>query len=188
MKERCRNKNYCHYARYGGRGIKVCDRWLGKDGFRNFLEDMGERPPKHTLNRIDNDGDYEPSNCKWATQLEQVQNSEKIFSAKVTKQELDSSPCSPALVYKRLRCGWDKEAAITIPPDYSRKKNHTKALESHNRCVVCGDVCPRSRNKYCCREHFLLSRGKDGRFERKEYNHDKSVKTTKSEEEKPAVA
>lgn len=70
--QRCTNPKDESYENYGGRGIKVCDRWLD---FKNFLEDMGERPtPKHSIDRIDNDGDYEPSNCKWSTRSEQNRN------------------------------------------------------------------------------------------------------------------
>jgi hypothetical protein len=72
MKARCYNKNFKHYNRYGGRGIKICDRWL--DSFLSFVEDVGERPENHSLDRINNDGDYEPSNCKWSTPREQSYN------------------------------------------------------------------------------------------------------------------
>jgi hypothetical protein len=74
MKTRCDNPRDPHWPRWGGRGITVCDRWRGPDGFANFLADMGERPAGHTLDRVDNDGDYEPSNCRWATPLQQARN------------------------------------------------------------------------------------------------------------------
>ena len=71
MKTRCQNPNNDRYHRYGGRGIKVCERW---QSFENFLADMGVRPPGLTLERMDNDSNYEPGNCKWATQKEQANN------------------------------------------------------------------------------------------------------------------
>lgn len=72
MWQRCTNKKHKHWKHYGGRGIKVCKRWKS---YTNFLKDMGRKPsPRHSIERIKNDGNYQPSNCKWATTLEQSLN------------------------------------------------------------------------------------------------------------------
>ena len=73
MKKRCYETNNASFSAYGGRGIRVCDRWL--NSFENFLSDMGKSPsPKHSIDRIDNDGHYEPNNCRWAPPTVQAQN------------------------------------------------------------------------------------------------------------------
>lgn len=75
MHKRCESPSYKYFKDYGARGIKVCDRWSGKDGLNNFLEDVGRKPsPKHTLDRKNNDGNYEPGNVRWATPTEQAHN------------------------------------------------------------------------------------------------------------------
>lgn len=76
MIQRCTNPNNAKYKYYGGRGVKVCERWRGPEGFSNFTEDMGQRPsPRHSIDRYpDNRGNYEPSNVRWATQTEQMWN------------------------------------------------------------------------------------------------------------------
>jgi hypothetical protein len=72
MIQRCENPNTRGYFYYGARGITVCARW--RNSFEAFLADMGEPPERHTLDRIDNDGIYEPGNCRWATLTEQLAN------------------------------------------------------------------------------------------------------------------
>lgn len=74
MRQRCNNPNSDKFQWYGGRGIKICKRW---DSYADFLADMGERPAGMTLDRINNDGNYEPGNCRWATQLDQTRKQEK---------------------------------------------------------------------------------------------------------------
>lgn len=75
MRRRCNNPNSQVYRHYGGRGIKVCDRWM--ESFINFYEDMGDKPVGSSLERIDNDGDYEPSNCIWLPKSEQPNNTRR---------------------------------------------------------------------------------------------------------------
>jgi hypothetical protein len=71
MLDRCTNPNHVYFRLYGGRGITVCDRWRS---FENFLADMGLRPEGRSLDRVDPDGIYEPTNCRWATAVEQRRN------------------------------------------------------------------------------------------------------------------
>lgn len=87
MKRRCYNPRDNRYKYYGARGIRVCERW--KNSFQNFLADMGERPdgftdfgyPEFVIDRIDNDGNYEPKNCRWATLSESIKNRRDLTGA-----------------------------------------------------------------------------------------------------------
>jgi len=79
MRQRCSNPNTTQWKWYGGRGITVCKRW---EKFENFIADMGERPDGKTLDRIDSDGNYEPSNCKWSTPKEQAKTNRGCFRKK----------------------------------------------------------------------------------------------------------
>lgn len=82
MIQRCRNPLGKNYHHYGGRGITVCERWLSS--FENFYADMGPKPtPKHSIDRINNDGNYEPGNCRWATQSEQNFNKRRSLKGQV---------------------------------------------------------------------------------------------------------
>lgn len=116
MRQRCQNPNAAYYSFYGARGIKVCKRW---EDFSNFLEDMGKKPsPKHSLDRIDNSGDYEPGNVRWATRKEQAQNRRPGYlttyngrtqSLKDWAKELG---VRPALLYERKMAGWPLERIL----------------------------------------------------------------------------
>lgn len=77
MKARCHNEKDAAYPGYGGRGITVCERW--RNSFECFLKDMGRAPDGHSIDRIDNDGGYEPTNCRWATQAQQARNTRRTI-------------------------------------------------------------------------------------------------------------
>src|SRR5436305_2097190 len=85
MKQRCTNPNHPAWKYYGGRGIKICKRWIY---FENFLADMGHRPPKLTLERLDNDGNYEPSNCTWASWKAQNNNKRTGQKTQTTNKQV----------------------------------------------------------------------------------------------------
>lgn len=116
MRKRCSNPKSNGYARYGGRGISVCQRW---DEFNNFIADMGERLPGKTLDRKDNDGNYEPSNCRWATRKEQSANStltkQIVFNGetKSVRQWEVSLGLGQGALWHRLKNGWSLSKALS---------------------------------------------------------------------------
>lgn len=119
MIQRCRDPNNNRWKYYGGKGIKVCERWLK---FENFLADMGEAPSGMTIDRIDSAGNYEPSNCRWSSYTEQNRHrSNTIFITAFgqTKprgewcQEFNIDSCT---LRDRIKAGWPAELALNLAP------------------------------------------------------------------------
>lgn len=120
MKGRCYLPSNKTYHNYGGRGIKVCDRWL--NSFQAFFGDLGERPsPQHSIERIDTNGNYEPGNCRWATAKEQGENRRDTRWLTYDGKSLcmadwaNLTGIPVGTIWHRLNSGWSIEAALTKP-------------------------------------------------------------------------
>ena len=137
MKTRCSNKNASNYKDYGGRGISYCERW---GEFLNFFADMGERPEGTTLDRIDNNGNYEPGNCRWVAQV--VQHNNKRSNRLITVDGFTRTAAhwarllgvSRHVVLERLKLGWPEELAVTVP--LGGKKHRGRALLKEEHVVL----------------------------------------------------
>lgn len=121
MIHRCENKNSSYYHRYGGRGVTICKRW--RASFENFLADMGSRPSaRHSIDRYpNNDGNYEPGNCRWATAREQSRNRSdnvivEAFGKRMCAQDFAAEVgIGKMTLIRRIRRGWSPEKALTTP-------------------------------------------------------------------------
>lgn len=141
MRQRCNNPRDSAFRRYGGRGIRVCERWDAD--FAAFAADMGPRPEGTTVDRIDTDGPYSPGNCRWATDAEQARNkrnNRKLTIDGVTKCLTEwerESPVTYLAILYRLRTGWSVEDAIRLPAgargDGRLKKGDQLALRHGRR-------------------------------------------------------
>lgn len=119
MKGRCENPRARQYKNYGARGISVAERW--RVSFATFLADMGRRPTsKHSIDRINNDGNYEPGNCRWATKTQQARNTRvsRVLSAGGTSATIpewaERTGIGASAIRERLRRGWSPERAVGI--------------------------------------------------------------------------
>lgn len=126
MKSRCFYAGDSRYHSHGGRGITVCDRW--RESFSHFLADMGAKPgPDYSVDRINNDGNYEPSNCRWATRKEQANNRrnnrfiEYRGERKTLQQWANELGMNRTTIAARLARGWSMERAVTSPLDRQRE-------------------------------------------------------------------
>jgi hypothetical protein len=125
MLARCSNPRHKFFARYGGRGITVCERW--RSSFAAFISDVGRRPPGTTLDRIDNDGGYVPQNVRWTTHAQQSRNRSTNRFVEVGGLRLCLEDWARRLgvsrtaIANRIKNGWSAEAAVTAP------RRHRKA-------------------------------------------------------------
>ncbi len=152
MLNRCYNNACEAWTNYGGRGIKVCDRWLGDDGFENFFEDMKSSPsPNHSLDRIDNSLGYSPDNCRWATNREQSRNrrtTKLITIGEETKSMVEWCEVYDiqySLVKDRIQDGWEPLKAFTTP----KKRTYLNVGDKFNSWTIISKVD--GANKYNCR-------------------------------------
>ena len=117
MQHRCHNSKYKDFQRYGGRGIAVCQRW--RNSFWDFVTDVGERPAGMTLERRNNNGNYEPENCRWATRLEQMANTRRNHLVSFNGETLHIAEWSRKTgigfdtIQTRIKRGWTPEKALT---------------------------------------------------------------------------
>jgi len=135
MRARCNNPNNKRYPRYGGRGIKVCSRWNEPyNGFLRFVRDMGRRPsPELTIERVDNDGDYEPDNCEWASRKQQARNRATNRHLTIDGETRTLAEWSElhgihsATISNRLVRGWPPRVAVSAPPMSPREMQQLSA-------------------------------------------------------------
>jgi hypothetical protein len=153
MRTRCADATHPHY---GGRGIKVCERW---NSFENFFADMGPRPtPKHSIDRIDSDGPYSPENCRWATIHEQARNRRStVFiehngeTKTMTEWAAHSGINLHTIRLRLVKFGWSVEEALSVPASAANK-----SLRYPRKPCHCG--VPSHANGLCGRHYMQAKR------------------------------
>lgn len=138
---RCENPNNKAYCNYGGRGIKVCDRW--KKSFENFLADMGESPStNHSIDRINVNGDYEPENCRWIPIAEQSRNQRRNVFLTYQGQTMllvdwvEKTGIDQSTISHRLKKGWSVEDALSTPPGTKNKRYKKITYQGKTQCAA----------------------------------------------------
>lgn len=144
MMARCYNQNNIAFPRYGGSGITVCERW---HTFQFFLDDMGERPDNHTIDRIDNSLGYFPENCQWSSNKEQARNktNNRLITAngetRCLQEWAEITGIHPMSLLHRLNNGWSSEDAVNLPisksPSEAARKSKNAKLISHEGKTMC---------------------------------------------------
>lgn len=148
MKQRCYYPKSISYPNYGGRGITVCDRWL--NSFEAFVQDMGPRPKGCSIERIDPNGNYEPYNCRWASALEQADNTRATNHVIYRGERINISEAArraglrQGSIRDRLAKGWTVEQAIETPQDKTqgaRTKSNNRHVEYRGKSMILREAC-----------------------------------------------
>jgi len=169
MRQRCKNPKNPGFKNYGGRGITVCERW--DNSFENFVADMGLKPSvEHSIERKDVNGNYEPGNCKWATEQEQRNNQRRSRRITISGQTKTASEwCRIAslpewTLWNRLRMGWPEERLLEPlahtrknPPRFITIKGETKTASDWEKAVNLPHGVVRLRYAKGWAEHLLLA-------------------------------
>lgn len=170
MRQRCYNPKASGFDHYGGRGIHVCSRW--KRSFEAFLKDMGRRPtPAHSIDRKDNDGDYTPKNCWWATKTQQNRNKScnRVIQGKTITEWAELHGLLPQTLLGRLNRGMRFEAALTRRLRLVKKwevkvggKKQRAAAAAREAGIAAGTVYARLRRGWSARDALKISPGSYG--------------------------